>query len=237
MADTAFFSPEVFVFLRQLKRHNDREWFAKNKARYQTSIVEPALSFISGFPNGAAILHWQAGADGIEVLLDRGVNHRREAGGYRLVSAPSSVPDGRGIVGVTRSDSGFAVNYIPIPLPLADVVNAWMFTESAQDTELLAGRGGLFRNLKDDQLYQLYDSEAYHCGDLDESTPTRPYLVTTDSFWELFAAAYEGMFIVRERQAAMPAFWQFVAQAADSLHQSHPQSPWTALFAALAAVE
>jgi len=49
MADTAFFSPEVFVFLRQLKRHNDREWFAKNKAGYQTSIVEPALSFIGGF--------------------------------------------------------------------------------------------------------------------------------------------------------------------------------------------
>jgi uncharacterized protein (TIGR02453 family) len=49
MADTAFFGPEVFVFLQQLKRHNDREWFAKNKARYQTSIVEPALSFISGF--------------------------------------------------------------------------------------------------------------------------------------------------------------------------------------------
>ncbi len=35
MADTAFFSPDVFVFLRQLKRNNDREWFAKNKARYQ----------------------------------------------------------------------------------------------------------------------------------------------------------------------------------------------------------
>jgi len=49
MADTAFFSPEVFVFLRQLKRNNDREWFARNKARYQTSIVEPALSFIGGF--------------------------------------------------------------------------------------------------------------------------------------------------------------------------------------------
>src|ERR1039458_9197485 len=141
------------------------------------------------------------------------------------------------IVGVTRSDSGFAVNYIPIPLPLADVVNAWMFTESAQDTELLAGRGGLFRNLKDDQIYQLYDSEAYRCGDLDESTPTRPYLVTTDSFWELFAAAYEGMFIVRERQAAVPAFWQFVTQAAASLQQSHPQSPWAGLFAALAAVQ
>jgi uncharacterized protein (TIGR02453 family) len=49
MADTAFFSPDVFLFLRQLKRHNDREWFAKNKARYEASIVEPALSFIRGF--------------------------------------------------------------------------------------------------------------------------------------------------------------------------------------------
>ena len=54
MADTAFFSPEVFVFLRQLKRHNDREWFAKNKARYQASIVEPALSFIGGFASQLA---------------------------------------------------------------------------------------------------------------------------------------------------------------------------------------
>jgi len=49
MAGTAFFSPDVFTFLRQLKRHNDRDWFARNKARYQTSIVEPALSFIRDF--------------------------------------------------------------------------------------------------------------------------------------------------------------------------------------------
>jgi uncharacterized protein (TIGR02453 family) len=49
MTGTAFFSPDVFTFLRQLKRHNDREWFAKNKGRYQTSIVEPALSFIREF--------------------------------------------------------------------------------------------------------------------------------------------------------------------------------------------
>jgi uncharacterized protein (TIGR02453 family) len=49
MAGTAFFSPDVFTFLRQLKRHNDREWFAKNKGRYQQSVVEPALSFIREF--------------------------------------------------------------------------------------------------------------------------------------------------------------------------------------------
>jgi uncharacterized protein (DUF2461 family) len=49
MPDKAVFSPDVFTFLRQLKRNNNREWFAKNKARYQQSIVEPTLSFIGGF--------------------------------------------------------------------------------------------------------------------------------------------------------------------------------------------
>ena len=49
MAETAIFSPELFDFLRQLKRHNNREWFAKNKSRYQQFVLEPALLFIAGF--------------------------------------------------------------------------------------------------------------------------------------------------------------------------------------------
>jgi len=49
MPDTAFFRPELFEFLWQLRRHNDREWFAKNKDRYQQVVVEPALLFIGSF--------------------------------------------------------------------------------------------------------------------------------------------------------------------------------------------
>jgi uncharacterized protein (TIGR02453 family) len=49
MPNSVFFSPDVFEFLRQLKRHNNREWFANNKGRYQQVVVEPALRFISGF--------------------------------------------------------------------------------------------------------------------------------------------------------------------------------------------
>jgi len=194
---------------------------------------------VSATPNGAGILQWRPGTEGVDLLLQHSTASSRQAAGYQLISAPSSVPDGRGIVGVTRTSTGFDLNYIPVQVPLADVTNAWMYTESSQDTQLLAGHGGLFRDLKkDDQLYQLYDSENYACGkDLDESTPTRPYLVTTDSLWELFAAAYEGMFIVRERQVAMPAFAEFVSQAAAALRQSSPQSPWTAVFAALAALQ
>ncbi len=49
MPETAFFSPEVFVFLKQLKRNNDREWFAKHKERFQECAVKPALAFIDAF--------------------------------------------------------------------------------------------------------------------------------------------------------------------------------------------
>src|ERR1039457_6532156 len=193
---------------------------------------------IAATPNGAGIIHWVSGKDGVDVLLQHGPAQTHEAAGYQLVSAPSSVPDGRGIVGVTKTDAGLTVNYVPIYVPLPDVVNAWMYLQSAYDGQLLAKNGGLFRDLgKQDQLYSLYDSENYLCGGFDESTPTRPYLVTTDSFWELFAAHYEGIFTVRERQVSMPAFWQFVSKAYTSLRQGHPQSQWTAAFGALNALQ
>ena len=45
----AYFTPELFKFLRQLKRNNDREWFNKNKDRYESVVREPALEFIESF--------------------------------------------------------------------------------------------------------------------------------------------------------------------------------------------
>jgi uncharacterized protein (TIGR02453 family) len=56
MPDNISFRPELFEFLRQLKRHNNREWFAKNKGRYQQVVVEPAMQFISGFASPLAKL-------------------------------------------------------------------------------------------------------------------------------------------------------------------------------------
>ena len=43
------FTPDVFKFLKQLKRNNDREWFSKNKDRYESVIRQPALAFIASF--------------------------------------------------------------------------------------------------------------------------------------------------------------------------------------------
>jgi uncharacterized protein (TIGR02453 family) len=43
------FDPELFGFLSELERHNDRDWFAANKSRYEADLVEPALAFIEDF--------------------------------------------------------------------------------------------------------------------------------------------------------------------------------------------
>ncbi|HEY5601656.1 MAG TPA: DUF2461 domain-containing protein [Gammaproteobacteria bacterium] len=40
------FPKDLFKFLQELAKHNNREWFHANKARYQSSIVEPMCDFI-----------------------------------------------------------------------------------------------------------------------------------------------------------------------------------------------
>jgi uncharacterized protein (TIGR02453 family) len=44
--EEASFSPELFAFLRDLSRNNDREWFTANKPRYVAEVQEPALAFV-----------------------------------------------------------------------------------------------------------------------------------------------------------------------------------------------
>ncbi|MEZ5318046.1 MAG: DUF2461 domain-containing protein [Vicinamibacterales bacterium] len=43
------FDRAFFAFLRDLKAHNDREWFAANKARYLRDVEAPARQFIADF--------------------------------------------------------------------------------------------------------------------------------------------------------------------------------------------
>jgi uncharacterized protein (TIGR02453 family) len=44
-----YFTPEVFTFLRELRKNNNREWFAENKARYEQRVREPILRFVADF--------------------------------------------------------------------------------------------------------------------------------------------------------------------------------------------
>jgi uncharacterized protein (TIGR02453 family) len=42
----SYFSPSLFKFLRELKAHNNRPWFAENKERYEAIARNPLLDFI-----------------------------------------------------------------------------------------------------------------------------------------------------------------------------------------------
>lgn len=47
-----YFTPELFTFMRQIKRNNNRDWFAKNKERYIEAVQQPALEFIEAVGPG-----------------------------------------------------------------------------------------------------------------------------------------------------------------------------------------
>jgi len=47
-----YFTPELFAFLKQLKRNNNRDWFNKNKERYIEEVQQPALEFVSAVGPG-----------------------------------------------------------------------------------------------------------------------------------------------------------------------------------------
>src|SRR5258708_18376241 len=46
-ASRSSFSPALFDFLRELRANNDREWFQRNKERYESDVRAPALQFVT----------------------------------------------------------------------------------------------------------------------------------------------------------------------------------------------
>lgn len=49
MATTTHITPALFRFFRDLKKNNNREWFQKNKSRYEDVVRNPLLDFVSDF--------------------------------------------------------------------------------------------------------------------------------------------------------------------------------------------
>lgn len=45
----AYFSSELFAFLKRLKRNNNRHWFLAHKNEYETLVRQPSLDFITEF--------------------------------------------------------------------------------------------------------------------------------------------------------------------------------------------
>lgn len=212
-----------------------------HKKRYDFNNWQDSVPFgdhcggpLAYTPNGIATLQWTAGKPGVRVrgLIDG--SDQMVLGGYSLLAAPSQTPDGRGVIGLTRNERRESLSYLPVQLPLADVANAWMFLGNAADQQRFVRDRGLLRNLpQSEQIFSLYDSEGYF---LSTHLPSRPYLVTTDMLWDTYAAAFEGLFIIVERERAMPALRKLVDIAATALGRSAPRSGLARSFLAAQAV-
>jgi len=204
----------------------DQEW-----GKYQPMAAKTPAGVIKPTPNGLGFIYWQAGKPGVGIRLLAGAkNDETQLAEYNFTGSPCPVADGRGVIGLTLNHGVATLNYAPVNMPLADVVNAWMFVQTSEELDLLQKNDGLFRLTSINQLYRIYDTENYYCnGGYSASTPTRPYLVTTDVFWEIYAAAYEGLFVVKERSEAIPAFWKFINAA----NKSGNNTRWKPVFASL----
>lgn len=186
----------------------------------------PPGTAVAFLPNGMGQLLWEPGKPGAQAQVSLEPKPRVLAPSQSFAAAPALTADGRGLVGVVGGERP-ALIFEPVELPLADVSNAWLAVKSKGELEKFGRYAGAFVPTKNAQLFSLYEEELYH----DDSTQSVPYLVTTDAFWELFAAAYEGSFILAERYEAMPRFWEFVRVAAPALKKADPR--WGAVFTAL----
>jgi hypothetical protein len=161
-------------------------------------------------PSGLTALEWSPGTAGI-IAYDLNDHTRTPlAPNVTFLAEPRVTADGRGLVGITDETGTWALRYTPIALPLADVADAWAFlgpdsvkSYQAKRRHLLAD-AGFFTDSGDDQINTLYDTEQSACGGAE--VPLRPLMITTDAMWEVYAAAYEGLFGMVERQRAIPAF-------------------------------
>jgi hypothetical protein len=215
-------SDNVFI-----AKYNRDGWGGSTPLKFEL----PGHGTVVPTSNGLGLIKWQKGKPGIGIYIISTGNSDTQLTSYSFALPPAQVPDGKGIVGLTTENGKQTLNYLPVTIPLPDVTNAWMFIHSQDELNLFTANHGVFRPNHSDQIYKLYESENYYCDSYDQSSPTRPYLVTTDIFWELFGSAYQGLFIVKERDVAIPNFWRFINEA-NKYYNNH-DSRWTQVFQVL----
>src|SRR3989442_15853382 len=90
MEPDPYFTPASFAFLKELEKNNNREWFTKNKARYEEAVQAPALRFIrdAGVKRKALTPYLVADArpfGGSMMRIYRDIRFSRDKSPYRTV--------------------------------------------------------------------------------------------------------------------------------------------------------
>lgn len=99
-----YFDRGVFDFLAELKAHNDRDWFAANKHRYERDVKEPFLDFIADA--GPALLRISSNivadprpSGGSLFRIHRDVRFSRDKSPYKTHAGAHFQVGGKGVHG------------------------------------------------------------------------------------------------------------------------------------------
>jgi uncharacterized protein (TIGR02453 family) len=93
------FTRETFRFLRELAKNNNREWFLKNKPRYEQHVQAPSLAFVRavGPKLGALSAHLLADArpvGGSIMRIYRDIRFSKDKSPYRTTVGIHFMHDG-----------------------------------------------------------------------------------------------------------------------------------------------
>jgi uncharacterized protein (TIGR02453 family) len=83
---TPSFSPALFRFLRELRDHNDRDWFEANRARYEADVKAPMQAFILALdaPLRRLSRHYAADPRSSLFRIHRDTRFSRDKSPYKL---------------------------------------------------------------------------------------------------------------------------------------------------------
>jgi hypothetical protein len=127
-----------------------------------------------------------------------------------LTSAPAFFPDGKGVAYTYKKDGKSVLAIEPLDDPLGDVSNLWLYKFQKSDWNKLAANHLQFKQMKYQQIYDLYESELYQQCDVPAgSDHRRPYLVTSDAVLETFYASFSALLGYVEREEFKTAIIDF----------------------------
>jgi Tol biopolymer transport system component len=193
---------------------------------YETWWVEAKTSF----PSGSGLLSWAPNQisfldfdtrNGKAAIVPRDSLKRKAVlSGKELTSSPAFFPDGKGFACTVRKAGRSVLTIEPYADPMGDLANLWMYNYSRVQSDKMTKNQLLFLKGKDDQIYNLYDSERYGiCGDVDTGAHARPYLVTSDAVLETFYAAFAALYAQVERTELSVALEEFARKGAEAARE------------------
>jgi hypothetical protein len=210
--------------------HADYDTETWGRGYHKLSVSSILNGSIALLPNGLGVVCYKEGRNGVGIYLFHAKKETIQAENYSFASTPKPLADGKGIAGTVVSGDDYMLHYVPVDIPFGDVVNAGQYINSQEELDLFTKNYGLFYSTDMTQIYQIYETERY-------SNYSQPVLVTTDVMWEIFGAAYQGVFVVNEKEIAIPAFLKFTDEAYQWLKKNNTSSPWIPVFETIKALQ